>query len=138
MGRLRVAFGLTILCLLALVLTSSSPSAAPITSGAEGGIDLSYSFPLNYPDVIDGSACRILSVPRTSTSVWHDLLCFRRDLGSYDTDGNSIYYYDGDFPQFNMHGEVDYNPVTGLMVIKYEDGEVAVIHFTPKYGGVGA
>lgn len=139
MPTLKGVLGLISVCLLAFTITSRPVDASQLSvAGAEGRVDLSYSFSLSNPSSYGGANCRILSVPRTITpftswqdSSWQVLLCSQNS--DVDASGNVVELMEGYFPQLRMNGNVQYNRGTGLMTIAYDDGRSGILHFTPGY-----
>lgn len=114
------------LCLLVIVLTSESVSAAP------SGVLLSFRFSLGYPGG-GGARCRVLTVPKSSDApkspdgYWNDLLCGQN--GYKDTAGNTIEQLTGYFPQFDLNANATYNEGTGVLTITYDDGLTDTVRF---------
>lgn len=133
MPTLKGVLGLISVCLLAFTITSRLADAPRLVAGAEGRVDLSYSFSLSNPSSYGGANCRILSVPRTGTpsTSWQVLLCSQNS--DVDASGNTVELLNGYFPQLQMNGNVQYNQGTGLMTIAYDDGRSGTLHFTPGY-----
>ncbi len=144
MPTIKGVLGLISVCLLAFTITSRPVTSRPVdasqlsVAGAEGKVDLSYSFSLSNPSSYGGANCRILSVPRTITpftswqdSSWQVLLCSQNS--DVDGSGNAVELMEGYFPQLRMKGNVQYNWGTGLMTIAYDDGRSGILHFTPGY-----